>query len=138
MGEEHLPGAGLLQQIALWLGLVAELIAVVIIGIAIVVALWSTVRDVIRPGGQHPWHDTRLGLGRSLMLALEFLLAADIVRTAVAPTWDEIGKLAAVATIRTALNFFLQREIQLEQEHDESDAHIRSTRGEAPGGRRSV
>ena len=44
-------------------------------------------------------------------MALEFELAADILRTAVAPTWSEIGQLAAIAALRTALNFFLQREI---------------------------
>ena len=36
---------------------------------------------------------------------------ADILRTAVEPSWDEIGRLAAIAAIRTALNYFLQREI---------------------------
>ena len=50
---------------------------------------------------------TRLRLGRWLSLALEFQLAADILKTAVAPTWDEIGQLAAIAVLRTALNFFL-------------------------------
>ena len=39
------------------------------------------------------------------------MLGADILRTAVEPSWDEIGRLAAIAAIRTALNFFLQREI---------------------------
>ena len=53
----------------------------------------------------------RLKLGRWLAMALEFELAADILRTAVAPTWSEIGQLAAIAALRTALNFFLQREI---------------------------
>ena len=42
---------------------------------------------------------------------MEFELAADILRTAVAPTWTEIGQLAAIAVIRTALNYFLQQEI---------------------------
>jgi uncharacterized membrane protein len=55
--------------------------------------------------------DIRLNLGRWLALALEFELAADILRTAVAPTWNEIGQLAAIIVIRTSLNFFLQREI---------------------------
>jgi uncharacterized membrane protein len=53
----------------------------------------------------------RLDLGRVLALGLEFQLAADLLRTAVAPSFEEIGKLAAVAAIRTALNFFLRREI---------------------------
>jgi uncharacterized membrane protein len=55
--------------------------------------------------------EVRLRMGRWLALALEFLLAADILETAVAPTWEEIGQLAAIAALRTALNFFLQREI---------------------------
>ena len=41
-----------------------------------------------------------------ILLALEFALAADLVRTAVAPTWDDIAKLAVIATIRTMLNYF--------------------------------
>lgn len=53
----------------------------------------------------------RVGLGKTLVLSLEFLLAADIMRTAVAPTWEDIGKLAAIAALRTALNYFLEREL---------------------------
>jgi uncharacterized membrane protein len=53
----------------------------------------------------------RFDLGRWLALGLEFELAADILRTAVAPTWNEIGQLAAIAVLRTLLNIFLQREI---------------------------
>jgi len=47
-----------------------------------------------------------------LVLALEFELAADIIRTIVAPSWPDIGKLAAIAAIRTFLNYFLSRDIQ--------------------------
>jgi uncharacterized membrane protein len=47
-------------------------------------------------------------------VTLEFELAADILNTAVTPTWNEIGKLAAIATLRTALNYFLQRDIDQE------------------------
>jgi uncharacterized membrane protein len=57
----------------------------------------------------------RLDLGRFLGLGLEFQLASDLLRTAVAPTFEEIGKLAAIAAIRTALNFFLRREIREER-----------------------
>ena len=55
--------------------------------------------------------DIRIRLGRWLVLSLEFELAADILITAIAPTWDEIGKLAAIIVLRTLLNFFLQKEI---------------------------
>jgi uncharacterized membrane protein len=52
-----------------------------------------------------------LSLARWLLLGLEFMLAADIVRTAIAPTWDDIGKLASIAVIRTFLNIFLERDL---------------------------
>lgn len=47
-----------------------------------------------------------------IILALEFALGADIIRTAIAPTWDDVGKLAAIAAIRTFLSFFLERDIE--------------------------
>lgn len=56
----------------------------------------------------------RLDLGRYLALGLELQLASDLLRTAVAPSFEEIGKMAAVAAIRTGLNFFLRREIREE------------------------
>jgi uncharacterized membrane protein len=58
---------------------------------------------------------TRLILARYLALALEFELGADILGTAVSPSWDQIGKLGAVAVIRTGLNFFLSMEMKGER-----------------------
>jgi uncharacterized membrane protein len=49
---------------------------------------------------------------RYLSLALEFQLGADILATAMAPGWEQLGKLGAIAVIRTGLNFFLMRETQ--------------------------
>ncbi|MFD9337520.1 DUF1622 domain-containing protein [Streptomyces sp. NPDC060028] len=66
----------------------------------------------------------RLSLGRFLVLGLEFQLAGDVLRTAVAPSFTEIGQLAAIAAIRTLLNFFLTREIAQERaeiEHDQGE-----------------
>ncbi|MCV7278574.1 DUF1622 domain-containing protein [Mycolicibacterium flavescens] len=57
----------------------------------------------------------RLTLGRFLALGLEFQLASDVLRTAISPSFEEIGKLAAIAAIRTALNYFLAKEIAAEQ-----------------------
>lgn len=53
-----------------------------------------------------------LSLARWLLLGLEFMLAADIVRTAISPSWDDIGQLAAIALIRTFLNYFLERDLE--------------------------
>ncbi len=64
----------------------------------------------------------RLRLGRWLAVALELELGADILRTAVAPTWNEIGQLAAIVVLRTALNFFLQKEIDKAAERGPSGA----------------
>ena len=64
--------------------------------------------------GVHPTGNRRgiwMGFARWLMLALEFALAADLVDAAIAPSWDQIGQLAAIAAIRTGLGFFLERDI---------------------------
>jgi uncharacterized membrane protein len=53
---------------------------------------------------------TRFGVW--LLLGLEFELAADIIRTAISPTWTEIGQLASIAAIRTFLNYFLEADIE--------------------------
>lgn len=86
--------------------------------------------EVVRRRHQGEFVRVRLGLGRYLALGLEFQLAADILKTAIAPTFAEIGQLAAVAAIRTALNYFLAREIsqerkQLDQEGREQDRAAR-------------
>lgn len=107
--EEYLRGA------AEFIAIIAEICGIAVVAVAIVRAIVHFVRDLIRHEENIHRTTVRLHLGRSLALSLEFLLAADVVRTAVAPSWEEIGKLAAIATIRTALNFFLQREIEHEQ-----------------------
>ncbi|MEU4359161.1 DUF1622 domain-containing protein [Streptomyces virginiae] len=63
----------------------------------------------------------RLSLGRFLVLGLEFQLAGDVLRTAVAASFTEIGQMAAIAAIRTILNFFLTREIEQERAEIERD-----------------
>jgi uncharacterized membrane protein len=68
-------------------------------------AIWQSEADATR--GREIW----LKFATWILLALEFALAADLVRTAVAPTWDDIGKLAVIATIRTMLNYFLAKDI---------------------------
>ena len=89
-------------------------------GAAVIItgALWAFARFVwvgVRLRDTTAFVPIRLTLGRFLALGLEFQLAGDILTTALAPTFEEIGKLAAIATIRTALNFFLGREIEQER-----------------------
>lgn len=69
----------------------------------------------------------RLNFGRWLSLALEFQLAADIVNTTVAPSFEALAKLAVIALIRTFLNFFLTKELAAEvsaNEHNRSMSSI--------------
>jgi len=54
----------------------------------------------------------RKHLGTYIILALEFFIAADILRTVLHPTWDEIGVLAAIVGIRTVLSMFLNFELK--------------------------
>ena len=63
-------------------------------------------------GHVESFRSIRLRFSRYLSLALEFQLAADILSTAIAPTFQELGKLAIIAVIRTALNYFLSKEIR--------------------------
>jgi uncharacterized membrane protein len=81
-------------------------------------ALWSFVRFLsvaVRTRSMDSFVSVRLTLGRYLALGLEFQLAGDVLRTAIAPTFSEIGQLAAIAAIRTALNYFLAKEIAEER-----------------------
>ncbi|MDY0149468.1 MAG: DUF1622 domain-containing protein [Kiritimatiellia bacterium] len=55
---------------------------------------------------------TRLRLGHALSLGLEFLIGADILKSAVSPTWQELGQLAAIVAIRSAINFLLMWELK--------------------------
>jgi uncharacterized membrane protein len=94
------------------LGSLVEGVAALIIAHAVLRALAHYGKISFAPHSQPDKMEIRLSLGKALALALEFLLAADIVRTAVAPNWDDIGKLAAIAALRTLLNYFLERELK--------------------------
>ncbi|MGB3509444.1 MAG: DUF1622 domain-containing protein [Microcoleaceae cyanobacterium] len=102
----------LLGEFVVFLKIIIEAIAIVIIGFAVLKALAQMWRRRRSPNLFAPEGKIRLDLGISLVLALEFLLAADIVATAVSPSWSDIGKLAAVAGVRTFLNFFLEKELK--------------------------
>ncbi|WP_448616857.1 DUF1622 domain-containing protein [Modestobacter sp. URMC 112] len=98
-------------------------------------AVWAFARFLwvgLRRGDTAAFTPVRLTLGRFLALGLEFQLASDVLRTAVAPSFRELGQLAAVAAIRTALNWFLGKEIAEERRQ------VAEERADgAPGGPRS-
>lgn len=101
------------KQLTFYLASAVEAAAGIVIAFAAIEATISALKlffiDRDAPEGSR--EVIRLKLGRWLAVALEFELAADILRTAIAPTWNEIGQLAAIIVLRTVLNYFLQKEI---------------------------
>lgn len=90
-----------------------EILAAVVIGIALIQFMIRYIANFTKAHLEQENQNVRIQFGSSLTIALELLLAADILATAIAPTWNDIGKLAAIATLRTALNYFLERELKL-------------------------
>lgn len=103
---------GWLTQLAQLLEILLETIAILVVAIALLSALKRLLHHRFKGKSHHLQEQIRLEFGQTLALSLEFQLAADIVATAVSPTWEDLAKLGAIAGIRTFLNFFLQREVQ--------------------------
>lgn len=99
-----------------------EAAGAIVIFAGAVIAGWKFIRALPQRDAD-AFVPVRLSLGRYLALGLEFQLASDVLRTAIAPTFQELAKLAAVAAIRTALNFFLAREISEERRLVEERRH---------------
>jgi uncharacterized membrane protein len=104
----------LLRECASYVALAAELCSVLCIAVGMVETLVQGVVVLVSRSGlsRRARREVWARFARWIILALEFSLAADIVRTAIAPTWDDIGHLAAIALIRTVLNYFLERDME--------------------------
>ena len=115
-----------------WLQEGTELLSVVLIGIGVLMTTWYFIRLLLQGRRKTQrerrlaYQSARLILSRFLAMALEFQLAADLLATTVAPSWDQLGRLGAIAVIRTFLNFFLAREIS-EEEKEEQEAKQAAT-----------
>src|SRR5262249_40542677 len=108
---------------------VAGYIALALEAIAVLVVAYGSVRALINlvvpadvdpekplAGRKYTW----VHLGVWLLIGLEFELGADIIRSAISPTWEQLGQLAAIAVIRTFLNYFLEKDIEKYAEGGES------------------
>jgi uncharacterized membrane protein len=101
-----------LHQAARFIALCLEALALVTVVIGAIEATIGIVRHVrVTHMSNAAKRAIWLEFARWLVAALTFQLAADVVATTVAPTWDEIGRVAAIAAIRTFLTFFLDRDI---------------------------
>jgi uncharacterized membrane protein len=99
------------KAITRFLSSLVEVMAGLVIAVALIQFIIRYVRYLWQPHQSDTPQTIRIKFGSSLALSLELLLGADILATAIAPTWDEIGKLATIAALRTALNYFLEREL---------------------------
>ena len=98
-----------------YLRLVVEAIGATVVGYGVLVAAGMFVLTVV---GIRDYSNTelRLFLGRYLALGLEFQIGADILSTAVAPTFEDVLLLGAIVVIRTVLNYFLSKELERERQ----------------------
>jgi uncharacterized membrane protein len=101
-----------------WLIAITEHAVLIIDGMALIVIVFGTIQAFLGSvrlalaGNFKEGRTILQRFGRWLVAGLTFQLAADILQTSVAPSWDELGKLAAIAIIRTALNYFLEHDLQ--------------------------
>lgn len=104
---------GVLENVAIGVGIVGVVVVGwgVLVG-ALVFVLEEGKKLLGRNRGDVPLEKIRYNLGRHLLLGLEFLIAADIMRTIAQPSLEQVLVLAIIVAIRTVLSFFLTREIE--------------------------
>ena len=104
---------GVLQTIVGNLIIVVEACGALVLIIGVVRSLVGYVRQCIFMHNTRIIQNLRLSLGQSMVLALEFQVAADILKTGLSPRWEDILLLGATIALRTILNYFLEREIAM-------------------------
>jgi uncharacterized membrane protein len=100
------------RNITLAVSHAVEILSAIIIGIGVIKVLFNYVKLLNPAKPAISKEAIRVKFGSSVAVSLELLLGADVLATAVAPSWDDIGKLAAIAVLRTALNYFLGKELK--------------------------
>src|SRR5436190_1731357 len=100
------------KTITIYISRGLEIIAAAVIAAALIRLIIEYFQSVTKvKNGLSPMQ-ARVQFGSAVAVSLELLLGADVLATAVAPSWDDIGKLAAIAVLRTALNYFLGKELK--------------------------
>jgi uncharacterized membrane protein len=95
----------------------------------ILVIVLEVIRTVVRHFysllGHRPIYEasSRIKLAQGMVMGLEFLVAADILKTALSPTWNEMLSLGSLIGVRTALDYFVERELKALDSTTESSTH---------------
>jgi uncharacterized membrane protein len=101
-----------LRQFSAVIALLVEGVAVLLIAYGAAEAFANSARRFFHHTHDAGWRKALfVRFGIWLLLGLQFTLAADIVRSVISPSWSDIGQLAAIALIRTFLNYFLERDL---------------------------
>ena len=105
-----------------WLTLVSEPAIALIDALALLVILIGTIevsvnvaRASFKPLGDQVARQAWLRYARWLVAGLTLQLAADIIETSISTSWQTIGRVGAIAVIRTFLNYFLERDVEQQQ-----------------------
>jgi len=114
-----------LTVIAMNMVMIIHVMALLVVGFGTVQAFIRSFRAMLSPSasGKH-FHAGYIQYARWLVGGLTFQLAADIVESAFSPSWDEIGRLAAIAVIRTFVNFFLERDLAQEEKREAASSRL--------------
>lgn len=116
-----------------WTHIFAEYVALLVNILAIFAIAFGSIKGAIgllrcwlKGASEDEFRPVWLSFGRWLVAGLTFQLASDIVETTLAPTWDDVGKLAAIAVVRTFLNYFLDRDMDNLRERGKQEAETKA------------
>jgi uncharacterized membrane protein len=123
-----------------WLIVITEFAVLAIDALALIVIVWGTlqaavgvVQEMIQPKAGHARREIWLRYARWLVAGLTFQLAADIIETSITEDWLGIARVAAIAVIRTFLNYFLERDLnetrEKQRESERRQAESSATAG---------
>ena len=103
----------ILQSIVGYLIIGAEACGAFVLTVGVIRSLIGYVRNCVFRQDTKRVPKLRISLGQSMVLALEFQVAADILKTGLSPTWEDMLLLAATIALRTILNYLLERELAM-------------------------
>jgi uncharacterized membrane protein len=102
----------LIKQLAEHVALSIEVVAILVVAIGTLEVMAAVGRALFGARSDTARREAWLKYMHWLAAGLTFQLAGDIVHSAIAPTWEDVGRLAAIAAIRTFLNYFLDRDME--------------------------
>ena len=101
---------------------ILEVIVLTVSSLGTLVVIWGVIQAVVafvamkfaseKKDAVSESEDIRQRLGAHLLLGLEIFIAADIISSAVSPSWEKVGMLVSIVGIRTVLSYFLRMELK--------------------------